>query len=91
VKEKKNCVNMCQDLHVRFERNPKFLSKITTGDEMWVYGYDLETKQQSQQKSPSSPRQKKTRKVHSNMKSMLTVSSPFKELCIMNLFLKDKL
>jgi hypothetical protein len=42
-REKENCVNMCQNPQVRLERSPKFLSKITTGDEMWVYGYDLET------------------------------------------------
>jgi hypothetical protein len=71
-REKENCVNMCQDLHMWLERNPKFLSKITRGDEMWVYGYNLETKQQSQQKCPSPPCPKKTREARSNMKSTLT-------------------
>jgi len=49
-----------------------FLSRVITGDESWVYGYDPETKQQSSQwKSPRSPRPKKARQVKSNLKSMI--------------------
>jgi hypothetical protein len=40
-RQQENCVNMCQDLHMRLQRNLEFLSKINAGDEMWVYGYDL--------------------------------------------------
>ena len=29
--------------------NPEFLNIVTTGDETWVYGYNLETKAQSSQ------------------------------------------
>jgi hypothetical protein len=50
------------------------LSRVITGDESWIYGYDLETKQQSSQlKSQNSPRPKKTRQVKSQVKSMLII------------------
>jgi histone-lysine N-methyltransferase SETMAR len=50
------------------------MSRIITGDESWVYGYDPETKWQSSQwKSPSSPRQKKARMSHRSTKTMLIV------------------
>ena len=52
---------------------PTFLSNVITGDESWVYAYDLETKTQSSQwKSPGSPRPrpKKARQMRSNIKSM---------------------
>jgi hypothetical protein len=43
-----------------------FLSRVITGDESWVYGYNPEAKQQSSQwKSPTSPRPKKARQVKS--------------------------
>jgi hypothetical protein len=42
-----------QDPTERTEGDAEHLSKIITGDETWVYGYDPETKQQpSQEKSP---------------------------------------
>jgi len=48
------------------------MSRVITGDESWVYGYDPESKQQSSQwKSPGSPRLKKARQSHSAIKSML--------------------
>jgi hypothetical protein len=48
------------------------MSRIITGDETWVYGYDPETKLQSSQwRSPSSPRPKKASQVRS--KKMLMV------------------
>jgi len=50
------------------------MSRVITGDESWVYGYDPETKQQSSQwKSPGSPRPKKARQSRSATKSMLVV------------------
>ena len=46
---------MCTELQ-KAVRHPKFLSRIITGDESWLYNYDLETKQQSSKwKTPSSP------------------------------------
>ena len=50
------------------------LQKVITGDESWVYGYDVETKAQSSQwKHTESPRLKKARQVRSNVKVLLTV------------------
>ena len=40
-------VQVCQDLLDHSENDKEFLSKIITGDESWVYGYNLETKVQS--------------------------------------------
>jgi hypothetical protein len=49
--------------------DPEFLKTVITGDETWVYGYDLETKVQSS----SSPRPKKAQRVWSKVKVLLTV------------------
>ena len=53
-------VQLCTELQEAVRHDPNFLSRVITGDESWVYGYDPETKQQSTQwKTPSSPRPKK--------------------------------
>ncbi|UYV80564.1 hypothetical protein LAZ67_19000694 [Cordylochernes scorpioides] len=50
------------------------ITRVITGDEAWVYGYDVETKAQSSQwKLPHEPRPKKARQVRSNVKALLTV------------------
>ncbi|XP_078050780.1 histone-lysine N-methyltransferase SETMAR-like [Augochlora pura] len=54
--------------------DPDLLKRVTTSDESWVYGHDVETKAQSSQwKSPGEPRPKKARQVCSNVKVLLTV------------------
>jgi hypothetical protein len=54
--------------------DPEFLKTVITGDETWVYGYDLETKVQSLQwKYSSSPRPKKAQQVQGKVKVLLTV------------------
>jgi hypothetical protein len=56
----------------RANEDENFLKNIITGDETWVYGYNVETKAQSSQwMSKGSPRPKKVRQVWSNV--MLTV------------------
>ncbi|GBN25220.1 hypothetical protein AVEN_114263-1 [Araneus ventricosus] len=46
--------------------DPTFLETIITGDEIWVYAYDTETKMQSSEwHTTSSPRPKKSRHVKS--------------------------
>jgi len=63
---------IARDLFERSCEDVQFLKSIVTGDESWVYGYDLETKQQpSQWKDPTSPRPKKGRQVRSKTKVML--------------------
>ena len=57
-----------------FNVDPDLLKKVITGDESWVYGYDIETKAQSSQwKRPEEPRLKKARQVRSNEKVLLSV------------------
>ena len=69
-----NRVRVCQKLLDRTDEDKNFLSKIITGDESWVYGYDIETKVQSSQwVNQTSPRPKKARQARSNVKVMLTV------------------
>ena len=47
---------IARDLFERSCEDVQFLKNIVTDDESWVYGYDLETKQQSSQwKGPTSP------------------------------------
>jgi hypothetical protein len=63
---------VCMELKEQVRNDPDFISKVITGDESWIYGYNPDTKQQSSQwKCPSSPRPKKARQVKSNVKSML--------------------
>ena len=67
-------VQVCQDLLDHSENDEEFLSKIITGDESWVYGYDVETKiQSSQWTSKTSPRPKKACQVRSKIKVLLRV------------------
>jgi hypothetical protein len=61
---------LSQWIRQRNSDDATFLSKVITGDESWIYGYDPETKQQSSQwKRPNSPRLKKARQVKSKVKS----------------------
>ena len=70
--QKQQRVNVCTELRQLASHDETFLSRVITGDESWVYGYDPETKRQSSQwKSPMSPRPKKARQVKSNLKSMI--------------------
>ena len=54
--------------------DPDLLKRVITGDESWVYGYDVETKAQSSQwKTPEEPTPKKAHQVRSTVKVFLTV------------------
>ncbi|KAF0740779.1 protein GVQW3-like [Aphis craccivora] len=70
--QKNHRIEVCQSLKERTQNDPGFIKNVITGDETWVYGYDIETKRQSSQwKSVTSPRPKKARQVRSNVKTML--------------------
>ena len=57
--QKENRVEISQELLASANGNENFLKKIVTGDETWVYGYDVETKMQSSQwMGKGSPRPK---------------------------------
>ncbi|UYV85112.1 SYNJ1 [Cordylochernes scorpioides] len=54
--------------------DPKLLKRVITGDETWIYGFDLETTQQASEWCfKNEPRPKKARKAPSEVKVMLTV------------------
>jgi len=58
--QKENHVEISQELLANANGNENFLKNIITGDEMWVYGYDVETKMQSSWwMGKGSPRPKK--------------------------------
>ena len=44
--QKKHRVDVCRDLLKTIEEYPDFLRRVITGDETWVFQYDLETKRQ---------------------------------------------
>ena len=44
--QKENRVAISQELLANANGNENFLKNIITGDETWVYGYDVETKMQ---------------------------------------------
>ncbi|XP_014480045.1 PREDICTED: uncharacterized protein LOC106747216 [Dinoponera quadriceps] len=72
--QKQHRMNIAQDMLNDVNDDPDLLKRVITGDESWVYGYDVETKAQSSQwKSPGEPRPKKARQVRSNVKVLLTV------------------
>ena len=67
--QKQRRISIAQELLNDVNDDPGLLKRVITGDETWVYGYDVETKVQSSQwKRPDEPRPKKARQVRSNMK-----------------------
>ena len=72
--KKRNRVTVIQKLFDRSNADENFLKNVITGDETWVYGYDVETKVQlSQWIGKLPPRPKKARQSRSNVKVMLIV------------------
>jgi hypothetical protein len=62
--QKQRRVNLCLEIREKANEEPTLtsISRIITGDESWIYGYDPETKQQSSKwKSPKSPRPGRSR------------------------------
>ncbi|UYV74676.1 hypothetical protein LAZ67_12000499 [Cordylochernes scorpioides] len=72
--QKQHRMNIANEMLDSVRDEPNLLQRVITGDEAWVYGYDVETKAQSSQwKLPHEPRPKKARQVRSNVKVLLTV------------------
>ncbi|UYV74190.1 hypothetical protein LAZ67_11002371 [Cordylochernes scorpioides] len=64
----------CQELLDLIKNEPDFLSSVVTGDESWMFEYDLESKRQScAWHTKSSPRPKKARMRKSRIKTMIIV------------------
>ena len=47
--QKQNRITVSQELLDHSNTDENFLKNVMTGDETWVYGYDVETKVQSSQ------------------------------------------
>ncbi|UYV61239.1 hypothetical protein LAZ67_1004007 [Cordylochernes scorpioides] len=72
--QKQHRMNIANEMLDSVRDDPNLLQRVITGDEAWVYDYDVETKAQSSQwKLPHEPRPKKARQVRSNVKVLLTV------------------
>ncbi|UYV74015.1 hypothetical protein LAZ67_11001841 [Cordylochernes scorpioides] len=72
--QKQHRMNIADEMLDSVRDDPNSLQRVITGDEAWVYGYDVETKALSSQwKLPHEPRPKKARQVRSNVKVLLTV------------------
>jgi len=72
--QKQNRVSVSQELLDRSNTDENFLENVVTGEETWVYSYDVETKVQlSQWVGKSSPQPKKACQSRSNVKVMLIV------------------
>ncbi|UYV78964.1 hypothetical protein LAZ67_17000510 [Cordylochernes scorpioides] len=72
--QKQHRMNIANEMLDSVRDNPNLLQRVITGDEAWVYGYEVETKAQSSQwKLPHEPRPKKAHQVRSNVKVLLTV------------------
>jgi len=70
--QKENRVVISQELHANANSNVNFLKNIVTGDETWVYEYDVEIKMQlSQCMGKGSPRPKKARMSRSKIKMIM--------------------
>ena len=72
--QKQRRLDIAQDMLATFNEDPEFHKKIMTGDESWLYGYDIEIKAKSfQSKRPEEPRPKKAHQVRSNVKDLLPI------------------
>ena len=72
--QKQNRVTVIQELLDRSNTDENFLKNVITGDETWVYDYDVETKVQSSQwVGKSSPRPIKARQCRSNVMVMIVL------------------
>jgi len=72
IEQKDNRKDMCLHLLEQIQRDRNFLKNVITGDEIWIFEYDPETKRQSKEWHRSaSPRPKKARRSKSKIKSML--------------------
>ncbi|KAJ8939665.1 hypothetical protein NQ318_006187 [Aromia moschata] len=61
------------DMVSRADNEPNFIKHIITGDETWVYEYDMQTSRQSSEwHYDDEPKPKKPRQSRSKVKAMLT-------------------
>lgn len=72
--QKVNRSKVAEDMLERVNSDPTFIERIITGDETWVFEYDMQTSQQSSEwRAKNEPKPKKPRQSKSKIKVMLTV------------------
>ncbi|XP_060806375.1 uncharacterized protein LOC132903073 [Amyelois transitella] len=72
--QKLNRMRVAEDMLERVNSDPTFMKRIVTGDETWVYEFDMQSSQQaSEWRLPTEPKPKKPRQSRSKVKVMLTV------------------
>jgi len=72
IEQKDNRKDACLHLLERIQRDRNFLKNVITGDEIWIFEYDPETKRQTKEwHTSASPRPEKAKRSNSKMKSLL--------------------
>lgn len=72
--QKLNRIRGAGDMLERVNSDPTFMKRIVTGDETWVYEFDMQTSQQaSEWRLPTEPKPKNPRQTRSKVKVMLSV------------------
>lgn len=72
--QKQHRIDVAKEMLEQVENDPTFIQRIITGDETWVYQFDMLTKQQSSEwRYPNEPRPKRIRQTQSKIKTLLTV------------------
>lgn len=72
--QKEHRKQVAEDMLERANSDPTFIKRIITGDETWVYEFDMQTSQQaSEWRFSNEPKPKKPRQSRSKIKVMLTV------------------
>ena len=85
--QKENRFSISQDMLANTDGDKNFLKNVITGDETWVYNYDVKTKiQSSQWMRKRSPGPKKALMSQSNFKVLLIVFFDWKGISITCLY-----
>ena len=72
--QKQRPIDIVQEMLTTLNDDPDLLKKVITGDKLWVYGFDIETKAKLiQWNRPEKPRAIKAHQVRSNVCVLITV------------------
>jgi len=85
--QKRDRVVIAKHMISKAESDPTFIKRIITGDETWVYEYDMQSRHQaSEWKTSNEPRPKKPHRFQSKKKAMLTVFNGLQRYCTSRIF-----
>lgn len=77
--QKQHRVEVAKQMIANADSDPTFMERIITGDETWVYEFDMLTSQQSSEwRAEDEPKPKKSRQSRSKIKVLLTVFFDFR-------------